>query len=86
MPHAEPLIDVAIQKAKKGHRPWLIWRNKGGETQISLATADAFKTAMLATGTKKSFTLVAENSGTFYRMTWPIAVANWRNTKRYGFN
>lgn len=85
MPHAEPLVDVAIQKAKKGHRPWLIWREKG-DTKIGLATPDNFKIAMLATGTQKSFTLVAENSGHFYRMTWSIAVMHWRSARRYGFN
>jgi hypothetical protein len=85
MPHAEPLVDVAIKKAKKGHRPSLIWRDNG-DTKIAPATADAFKSAMLLTGTQKSFTLIAENSGHFYRITWTLAVCYWRNARRYGFN
>jgi hypothetical protein len=85
MAYTDPLVDVAIRKASKGHRDWLIWRDKKGRTCISAATADAYKAAMLATGTQKSFTLVSGNSAHFHRMTWRLAVTAWRNTRRYGF-
>lgn len=85
MPHADPLVDVAIRKATKGHRDWLIWRNKAGDTQIGAATQETYKAAMLATGTQAWFTLVSGNTGHFYRMTWRLAVRAWRNAKRHRF-
>jgi hypothetical protein len=84
MPNANPQVEVATRKAIKGHRDWLVWKDRQGETHTNLATADAYKAAMLDTGTKRNFTLIAANSGHFYRMTWPLAVRHWRNARRYG--
>jgi hypothetical protein len=85
MPHTDPLVDVAIRKATKGHHDWLIWKSRDGDTQIGKTDADTYKAAMLATGTQKSFTLVAANSGHFYRVTWGLALRHLRNGRRYGF-
>jgi hypothetical protein len=86
MPHTDPLIDIALRKATKGHHSWLIWTNAEGTTQIGKASADTYKAAMLATGTQRAFTMVAANSGHFYRITWRLAVRHLRNGKRYGFD
>jgi hypothetical protein len=85
MPHTDPLVDVAITKATKGHHDWLVWKDSGGGTQIARATAETYKAAMLAGGTQKAFTLVAANSGHFYRITWRLAVRHLRSGRRYGF-
>lgn len=85
MPHTDPLVDVAIRKATKGHHDWLIWKDRAGATQIAKTDASAYKAAMLDTGTRGWFTLVTANSGHFYKITWRLAVRHLRNGRRYGF-
>lgn len=73
MPYAEPM-ETAVRKARYGHRDWLFWRDREGTARIGPADANNFKTAMLACGTQKGFTLIEGSNARFHRMTWPLAV------------
>ena len=77
MPYTEPL-NTAVRKAKYGHRDWLFWRDRAGQGHIAASSYDSMKQALLASGTQKSFTLVASD-GCFYRMTWPLAVIHLKH-------
>ncbi len=81
MPYAEPL-NTAVRKARYGHRDWLLWRDRDGQSHIAPASESSIKTAMLARGTKGDFTLISGSSAVFYRMTWPLALNLFRQYRR----
>lgn len=63
----------AKQKAKYGHKDWISYRSRQGESCYEPASAASIKRAMLATGTQKSFTLISANDCVLLKMSWWIA-------------
>jgi hypothetical protein len=72
----------AVQKARYGHRDWVVWRDRHGILQSGVSDYATFKAAMLAVGTQGRFTVVAGSSAVGHTINWRIGV-NWlANIKR----
>jgi hypothetical protein len=78
---AQEAYTLAKRKSRFGHRDWIVWKDRNGEFHAELATADSFKAAMLAVGTKGAFS-VEGSDGCSYYMTWRLAVS-WRRNLQY---
>lgn len=77
---------MARRKAQYGHRSWLVWSNKQGETFAAVMNADSLKKAMLATGTQGWFLIVGPKRGEDDICRWWMAnnirrqfLKGWRN-------
>lgn len=68
------------KRARHSPYDYIRWRDHG-VIQEARATADTMKAAMLATGTRGSFTLFSARSGVRMHMTWSVAVCFWANLK-----
>ncbi len=66
-------FDEARRKARYGHRDWIAYTDKDGESIYTPASADTLKAAMLATGTQRSFTMICASDGILMKMSWWIA-------------
>lgn len=63
----------AVRKARFGHRDWIAYKTRSGESVYVPASAETIKAAMLASGTQKAFTLISANDGIAMKLTWWIA-------------
>lgn len=66
-------FEEAKRKAKFGHSDWITYVDRSGERVFTKASAETMKTAMLATGTQKGFTMICASDGVLMKMSWWIA-------------
>lgn len=50
-----------VRKARFGHREWIWWKNKYGQSCTSRLTADAMKRCLLDGGTQGNWTLLCSD-------------------------
>jgi len=83
---------TAKNKARFGHRDWIVWPNPEGLLQAAPKSVAVLKKALLACGTKKNLLacgtkkkwyVVAANSGNLHRGFWSMGILMIRNS-RYG--
>lgn len=70
----------AQRKARYGHRTWVFYRDRSGESHAARADAHTVKAAMLACGTQGSWTLLCSD-GTPMRVTWRVGLIVLSNAK-----
>lgn len=65
---------TAKRKAQYSQYDWVVWRGNDGVKRASRVSAKTVKTAMLATGTQKRFTVYQRRTGIAHITSWRIAV------------
>lgn len=76
-------FDLARNKARYGHRDWIVWKDKDGSGRAERLTAATMKECLLACGTKRgSWTLVCKNDGTGMMGFWWLGLNLIRQCKR----
>ena len=85
MTHSEA-YNLARHKARYGHRSWIVYDNKQGESFAEAMNADSLKKAMLATGTQGIFLIIGPKRGEDDLCRWWMAnnirrqfLKGWRN-------
>lgn len=68
-------------RARHSPHDYLRWRDKDGTPHFERSSPTSMKAAMLATGTRGSFTLFSARSGVAIHMTWPVAVCVLANLR-----
>lgn len=74
----------AVRKAKFGHRDWIAYGPKGDERIYEPLTGAALKRALLASGTKGRFTVIAANTGIHFSHGWRMGTGMLRNARHLG--
>lgn len=76
-------FEIARRKAIKGHNDWIVWQERNGAWNTARRSPKAIKSAMLASGTKGKWRLIAANNGVGHIMNWRMGVTMINNAK-YG--
>lgn len=72
---------LARRKARYGHRDRIVWCDRSGEWFAQVYSAATIKTAMLATGTKGHFSVIAGSTAVGHRYNWSMACLARRNAR-----
>lgn len=80
----ETAFQVAVRKARYGHRDWIVWKDKDKQTYAAPMNMKSLKIAMLTHGTNDDFWLIHKNCGTMSYVCWAMAV-NIRYQMKLGY-
>lgn len=75
---------VLARKVRFGRTDWAVWRDANGTFYAARLCAASIKAAMLATGTKRKWTIYSAGSGRRFAQSWRLGCLLLRNTRRFG--
>jgi hypothetical protein len=73
---------LAQRKARYGHRDWIVWKNKAGESFAERLTAESMKRCLLDKGTQGRWLLVCASRGDYVLGFWWMGLNLIRQCKR----
>lgn len=71
----------AKKKARYGHKDWIVYRSKSGETVAAKRSAESLKAALLNVGVKGRFTCYSASDCVPQAIGWCIGIIMLSNTK-----
>lgn len=73
----------AMNKARHGHKDWVVYRDKSGQSVAEKATSEAYKRALLAIGTQGRFTVITGSNAQGRVVRWQGGIIRWNNAKYF---
>jgi hypothetical protein len=74
-------FELAKRKARYGHRDWVVYKDRDGEFHAAQMSSESVKAAMLATGTKSRWHVIAGSTAVGHIQNWALGVLLLRNMK-----
>lgn len=71
---------VARQKARYGHRDWIVWKGRDGLWNAAVRSVESIKQALLAAGTQGRWYLIPPD-GVSHIGFWRMGVIMMRNAR-----
>jgi hypothetical protein len=72
---------LARRKATKGHRDWVVYKNRDGSWTAQQRSASSIKAAMLASGTKQRWHVISASTGVGHIQNWALGCRMLRNAR-----